>query len=60
MFELSLDVKVFFYMFGTGVLLYYWRRDKSVEQFIAEVLTLIAMLLAGVLCTLLYSPSIKP
>ena len=59
MIELNLDTKIFLYMLGAGVLLYFWRREKNVEQYIAEVLTLIAMLLVGILCFLVFSPIIK-
>jgi hypothetical protein len=57
--ELNLDTKIFLYMLGTGVLLYFWRREKNVEQYIAEVLTVIAMLLVGIFCTLVFSTFIK-
>jgi len=59
MSELNFDTKIFLYMLGTGVLLYFWRREKTVEQYIAEVLTVIAMLLVGIFCTLVFSPFIK-
>lgn len=51
--EITTEVKVFLGMFAWVVLLHFWRKEKSIENFIADVLTMIFVVLVGIFGILL-------
>jgi hypothetical protein len=48
MSEITTEVKVFLGMFAWVVLLHFWRKEKSIENFVADVLTIISVVLVGI------------
>jgi hypothetical protein len=46
--EITTEVKVFLGMIAWVVLLHFWRKEKSIENYIADVLTIISVVLVGI------------
>ena len=45
---ITTEVKVLLGMFVWVVILHFWRKEKNIENFIADVLTLILVFLVGI------------